>query len=59
VRTEFHEACTEAGITVQDALEAFMIRAEAFGWLDIVARLQHRQTEFDLTEEEIALPKTG
>ncbi len=48
VRADFQAACQEAGISVQDALELVMTRAEAFGWLDVLARLQHRQTELDL-----------
>ena len=47
VRTEFRDACADAGITVQDAMELFMTRADGFGWIDVLARLQHRQAEFE------------
>lgn len=59
VRAEFQAACQEAGISVQDALELVMTRAEAYGWLDALARLQHRQAELDLDKEGEGLQPTG
>ena len=59
VRADFQEACADAGISTQEALEAFMVRAEAYGWLDVISRLHTRQAELDTDEMEEDLTKAG
>jgi hypothetical protein len=36
-----------------------MVRAEAYGWLDVISRLHTRQAELDTDEMEEDLTKAG